>query len=700
MARNSRQAPGHPGIDLPWTSGAKTAVGTSADMTGRVWFTIADGILTEIYYPIIDQACTRDSGFVITDGHRFCSDEATGCRHEPSPLAAGGSAYRVVNTCFQGRYRLEKRIITDPDHAAVIQQVRLERLEPGDLQLFWLVSPRLKNHSSGNTAWLGDYEGHQLLFAWREDTALALGCSSPWLARSVGFMGTSDSGIDLREHGHMTRQYDRAEDGAVSLAGQIEIPHGDSPFTCVIGFGPDPREAADKTIAALGREFDALVQRYEDGWRRWDRRLEPLDEQVPARLYRTSCRLLRTHEDKISPGGLIASLSIPWGFARGEDHERGYHLVWSRDLVKAGTALLAAGAREEGRRVLEYLRTTQRANGRWPQNMTLDGRPHWPSDQMDETALPVLLVDLALRNGALGEDEEAGFWPMVRAAALYLVTRGPSTLEDRWENAPGYATWTTAIEVAALLVAAGLADRCGEHHLASRLRGIADHWNALIDEWAYATGTQLARSIGVEGYYVRLVPRSPGSGQPDPAGTIHVKSGSHTVPAREMVSPDVLALVRYGLRAPDDPRILNTLRVVDATLRVETPFGPAWRRYSHDGYGEHEDGRHFDGTGVGRAWPLLTGERAHYELAAGDRPRALDLLGAMEGFANTCGMLPEQVWDADDIPGHRLFRGRPTGSAMPLVWSHAEYVTLCRSLRDGKVFDCPPPALHRYLGAG
>jgi glucoamylase len=157
-----------------------------------------------------------------------------------------------------------------------------------------------------------------------------------------------------------------------------------------------------------------------------------------------------------------------------------------------------------------------------------------------------------------------------------------------------------------------------------------------------------------------------------------------------------LALVRFGLRAPDDPRILGTVRVIDALLRVDLPAGACWRRYNGDGYGEHEDGRAFDGTGIGRPWPLLTGERAHYELAAGNRSAAQTLLAALEGFASDGHLLPEQVWDAADIPKRGLFRGRPSGSAMPLTWAHAEHVKLLRSLADDRVFDMPPQARQRY----
>jgi glucoamylase len=165
----------------------------------------------------------------------------------------------------------------------------------------------------------------------------------------------------------------------------------------------------------------------------------------------------------------------------------------------------------------------------------------------------------------------------------------------------------------------------------------------------------------------------------------------------DLVSPDALSLVRYGLRAPDDPRIVNTVRVIDHLLKVKTPHGTSWHRYNCDGYGEHADGRPFDGTGVGRIWPLLTGERAHYELAAGHREEAEKLVDAMEGFANDSGLLSEQVWDSPDIHEHQLFFGRPSGSAMPLVWAHAEYVKLRRSLEEGKVFDTPTHTVERYV---
>jgi glucoamylase len=416
-------------------------------------------------------------------------------------------------------------------------------------------------------------------------------------------------------------------------------------------------------------------------------------------LYRTSLTVLKVHESIGFPGGLIASLSVPFGTINGDSDMGGYHLVWPRDMVEAAGALLAAGGHDDVRRMTSFLQVTQNPDGHWPQNMWARGKPYLTGVQMDETALVVLLIDLARSNGALDSAGVSRFWPMVRRAAGFIVRQGPVTNEDRWEEQPGYSVSTIPIEIAALLAAADLAELNSEADTASYLRKTADAWYESLDDWLFAEDTELARRLGVKGYYVRVAPApedpaaSPLQGQIKLGNTL---SGG-SLPAVSMVSPDALMLVRFGVRAPDDPRILDTVHVIDALLKVETPHGPAWHRYNHDGYGEHADGSPFDGKGIGRAWPLLTGERAHYELAAGHFDEARRLMRAMESFANQGGLLPEQVWDSNDFPERGLFFGRPSGSADPLVWAHAEYVKLRRSIREGHVFDKPPQARQRYL---
>lgn len=706
MSGKSRCAPGWPGITPKWTSSSKSGVGTALSKDSRVWFTIGYGILNEIYYPRVDRACTRDMGLIVTDGRDFFSEEKRDADHQVQLPNPGVPLYHIVNTCTQRRYRIEKWIVADPKRDVVLQKISFVALcgAPSDYRLYVLLAPHVDNRGSDNTAWLGDYKGMPMIFAAGRTATLALASSAPWIDRSVGFVGVSDGWQDLRNNRRLTGIYDRAENGNVALTGEIELPWDGADFTLAVGFGQSPEEAGHRALASLQDGFGAACAQTVEDWTAWHSTVRRLGElsgsEGDVDFFNTSMMVLRAHESKRFPGGMIASLSIPWGSSKGDDDLGGYHLVWPRDLVEAAGGLLAAGAHGEARKAIQYLQATQEVDGHWPQNMWIDGTGYWSGVQMDETALPILLVDLAVREGALGPADRERLWPMVRRAASYLVRNGPVTAQDRWEEDPGYSPFTLAVEIAALLIAAQFADEHGACVEAAYFRETADFWNSQIEAWTYAADTDLARQIGVRGYYVRIAPPETADAPSPLSGFVPIKNRPLTQSRQAAVltvSPDVLALVRFGLRAPDDERILNTIQVLDALLKVDTPFGPCWHRYNDDGYGEHEDGAPFDGTGIGRAWPLLTGERAHYELAAGNRDGAETLRRTLESFANEGGMIPEQVWDSEDIPERLLFWGRPSGSAMPLVWAHAEYVKLLRSLADGGVFDRPVQTTGRYI---
>ena len=678
-------------------------MGTALSPDSHVWFTLSHGIFNEIYYPRIDQACVRDMGLIITDGAAFFSEEKRDADSGVHWLAEGVPAFGLINVSRDGRYRIEKQILTDPHRDTVLQQVRFIPRQGGvlsDYRLHVLLAPHLGTQGGGNTAWVDDLEGTPLLFARRDGNALALACSVAWVKRSVGYVGSTDGWQDLKAHKRMTWEYELAESGNVAMMGEIDLVTSQGAFVLALGFGSEPEVAAQNAIASLHRGFDTARNDYIVGWQGWIRSHTPPKKQAadPGDLSDISLAVLRTHESKTVPGGLIASLAIPWGFSKGDNDLGGYHLVWPRDMVETAGGLLAAGAHEDARRAVAYLQATQQEDGHWPQNMWLDGSPYWNGIQMDETALPILLVDLARREKALGHADVIRLWPMVRRAAGYLVRSGPVSPQDRWEEDPGYSPFTVGAEIAALLAAADLADLSHEASVAGYLREVADVWHGCIDRWMYASSIDWCNRFGVDGYYVRIAPK--GIGAPLRQKEVRVKNvatAEDTRDAGHLVSPDALALVRFGVRAADDPRMRDTAKVVDALLKVETPSGSTWHRYNDDGYGEHEDGSPFDGTGIGRGWPLLTGERAHYELAAGRIDAARRLLAMMEAFANEGGLISEQVWGAADIPERELYAGRPSGSAMPLVWAHAEYLKLRRSLRDGRLFDLPPQTAQRYL---
>jgi glucoamylase len=680
-------------------------MGKSINSSSHVIFTISHGILNEIYYPREDIACIRDMELIVTDGENFFSEEKRDTHHSIKWMKEGVPAFRIVNSCKQGNYTIEKEVITDPLRDTVLQKIKFRPAGKNNsavYRLYALLAPHINNRGSGNDGWAGDYKGIPMLFAHRDGMTLAFACYyTDFLKRSVGFVGVSDGYTDLKEHKKMEWEYQNARDGNIALTAELDISKT-TEFVLAISFGVEAEDAGHRAWASLIDGFDTAKERYIGEWDQFQSKLKSVktDRNTIGKNLRSSATVLNLHQSKIFPGGVVASLSIPWGERKGDDDLGGYHLVWPRDLVESSGGFLALKNKDEVFKILNFLISTQESNGSWSQNMWLDGGPSWTGLQMDEVALPISVVDQYQCQYHLDAGKLKRYWPGIKKAISVLVMNGPSTQQDRWEEESGLSCFTLATEITALLGAASLAEKNNEPAIARYCLETADYWNSRIENWTYITDTPLSEEIGVEGYYLRINPyHLPAEEIKDNFINIKNRNAENgRMHLYELICVDALALVRFGLRHPDDPKILNTIKVIDAKLKVETPFGPCWHRYTNDGYGEDPQGNGYPngGNGIGRAWPLLTGERAHYEVAAGNIQRAKELLKAMDGFANN-GFFPEQIWDTDDIPERGLFFGKYTGSAMPLTWAHAEYIKLCSSIKEKKVFDMSLQTQARYI---
>ena len=348
------------------------------------------------------------------------------------------------------------------------------------------------------------------------------------------------------------------------------------------------------------------------------------------------------------------------------------------------------------RRALVYLACTQQPNGGFAQNFWVDGRPYWGGVQLDEVAFPLILAWRLWKADSLGGMDVV---PFVERAAGFLVRHAPITHQERWEENAGYSPSTLATVIAGLISAAEIARAHDSIELAAFLEEFADWVEHHLDDWTVTNNGVLLP--GVTRHYMRIRPPETGEAYAcESCGTEMIRLSNrppgtrYEFEAREIVDAGFLELVRYGVRRADDPLIVDSLKVVDAVLKRGLPQGPGWLRYNWDGYGQRPDGGPYQGWGQGRVWPLLTGERAHYELAAGHD--IAPLIQTYERFATMGQMLPEQVWDEPNRPDSRLRMGRPAGSAVPLVWAHAEYLKLLRSALDGKVFDRIDPVYARY----
>jgi glucoamylase len=710
---SERPATGAPGIEPRWTHSDKDGVGTAYSALSRIWFTISRGILNEVYYPTIDRPQIRDLQYLVTDGETFFHDERRHLQSTQEYLAPHALGFRLTSSDPAGRYRIIKEIISDPHQACVLLQTRLEADEPlrSRLKLFVLLAPHLNVGGWGNNGHVALTPWGKVLTAYKDDYWLALQATVPFARCSCGYVGISDGWQDLADDFKMDWEFDCATNGNIALTGEIDLTRG-SDFVLGLAFGNSLHQALVVLNQSLSIPFAEQRDRFIEQWNRAaghveqtiERRMHSPGLKLPAdqltgdhgHLFRKSACLILAHEDKQYDGATIASLSIPWGEVKGDEDLGGYHLVWTRDMCNSASGLLAAGNKTVPLRALIYLACTQRSDGGFYQNFWINGEAYWRGIQLDEVSFPIMLAWRLRQADALGNFDP---WPMVLKATGYLIANGPATPQERWEENSGYSPSTLAANIAALICAALFCRERGHPETAQFLEEYADFLESHVEAWTVTTQGTLVP--GIPRHYIRIHPVDVNDPQPDEDanhGLLAIRNrppgAPWLFPAKDVVDAGFLELVRYGIRRPGDPLIEDSLRVVDAVLKVDTPCGPCWRRYNHDGYGQRSDGSPFQGWGKGRAWPLLTGERGHYELAAG-RP-AFPYIRTMENFATATALLPEQVWDEPDHPEALMYLGRPSGGAMPLLWAHAEYLKLVRSAADGQVFDLIPEVADRY----
>ena len=601
---------GAPGIEPRWTSSAKEGVGTAYHTSCRVWFTLSHGIVNEIYYPHVDQPNTRDFQYLISDGETFCHEEKRDLNHEIEYPERDCLFYRLTNSEPKNRYRLVKDVLTDPHRSVLLVHTKLEVFDKslrGKLRLYALLAPHLAGCGVGNSGSCSEIGGYKLLHAQREDVHLLMTCSSGFLRRSVGYVGFSDGWQDLMHHFKMDWNFRSASNGNIALTGEIDLPDSGA-FTVAVALGRSYQSSATKLFQSLAEPFAEKCEAYVRQWQRalinreYDFSSDTSDD---GGVYRLSRCVLLAHEDKVFQGAIVASMSIPWGETKGDLDLGGYHLVWTRDLVQSATALLATGQMGTPLRALIWLAAIQRPDGSFPQNSWIDGTAYWSGLQLDQVAFPILLAWRLHKYHALDLFDPR---VMIVRAAARLILRAPVTAQERWEENSGYSPSTLAVVIAALAAAAEWGMETGNTDAADFVFAYADWLAAHLEEWMVTTQGELVP--GIPRHYIRINPTD--SNEPDPYADpntqmIQIANGGGLHPARNIVGGDFLHLVRYGIRRPDDPLVLDSIKVIDRILKHDLPQGPGWRRYNHDCYGQKDDGSAVRRNGRGPVLAHLNG---------------------------------------------------------------------------------------------
>jgi glucoamylase len=719
-----------PGAHAIWTTGNKVAVGTAATPESKVWFTVAQGVTTEVFYPRLDIPNVQDMQYLVSDGATFADFERDATDHVVQMADEKALEHTIVNTDRRSppRYRLTNTYISDPGRDTLLIRTRFESLDGGRYGLYVIMNPSMAGGGLNDQAWWDDAHGAlmasgtEALFGETMTIISALKIAAPnaFSAHSNGYIGAaSDCTRNLRAHFGLVQQLDRtANNGNVIQCGQVGgIGTGATTFTVALGYGHDAESALAAAEGSLATGFAALEARYRSGWHEYIN--TPPVKPAPAsvtkdtqrrRVYNVALMTLHAAEDKTFPGASIAAFATPWGdFQNGDALNDGYHRVWGRDLYHQATGLLAAGDRAQALRMVRFLwdrqfiakptpgEATTYPPGAFPRYSPvsgIDGASRLQlgcCEQLDQNGFAILLAWM------LGLTDPATY-EKIRTAAQHMQSAGPATIE-RWEEMDGKSPSSMAAEIAGLIAAADIARQNGDTKNALAWESTADAWLANLPAWTFTT-TGAWGGFPDQGVYFERLDKS---ASPNDGATITLANG--TFPERSVVDFGFLELVRLGVLTPDDwmvtRSLLPTSQAFDtnSAMQVHLPSGIYFRRYVHDYYGESNA----DCSGwpaqapqrYGRPWPLLSGERGEYELA--NHRSADESLQAMANAANDGYFLPEQIWDRADLPCFGL--GRPTGGAAPLTWASGQYLRLAQAITAHQNLETLSVVRARYGGA-
>ena len=671
----AQQASGSPGIIPNWSVAKKVQVGTSKSDSSLVWFTNAQGILTETYFPTIDRAQIKDAQILVSDSKSFFVEERTQTRHEVKVLSP--SMVKLVNKDHFNRFSIEHVYYTLNDQSVLVDEITVDS-KIDNLSFYLLVNSALNNTGFNDNAFaLKD----KLKFQedkYQLNVYSTIGVDQT----SVGYVGFTDGWQDLRDNFKMDYPYSEAVGGNVAGMARLKVPSKAGRYTFYIVYDFESKRQADKKDLSAQLLAKAKLA-YEAKWNQYLKSIKvPSEINLQSRqLYLRSMYTLKVHEDKLTKGALIASLSKPWGdksFETPGSFNGGYHLIWPRDLYHVCTALIQAKDYTTPLNALRFLKKIQYQSGEWnygerkifkkgafPQNTWTDGKEYWSGFQLDQTAYPVhIFYQLYTRMDKVGKEKMIQeFAPMLKMALDFIQRYGPWSAQERWEENYGISPSSFAAATSALKLGARIFNN---QSYAQTAQGWLTKPNDNIHSWTfthnghYDDGQYYIRVGGCENYLA--------SWNPDNRAYCHIANTNNLkVEQTKIVDQGFLKLSLLGLVRADDWRIKKSLNVVNQQVRVKTPNGYGWYRYSFDAYGEEQKGR---------LWPLLSSEHGRYAIErfrVGDltwseaRLKVDEILESYHGFANAGNMLPEQVWEHS---------GEGTGAATPLAWSHAEFIKL------------------------
>jgi glucoamylase len=415
----------------------------------------------------------------------------------------------------------------------------------------------------------------------------------------------------------------------------------------------DDLAAINRSVRQRGPQ--TYLDRASAFWRLWLTIHLPDFESLPKEIreqYKTSLLIIRTQIDN---GGAIVAANDSDIFAYINDT---YSYLWPRDGALVAYALNQAGYLDLPRAFFQFCKKVLTTHGYLLHKYNPDGTlaSSWhPWYREGRKELPIQEDETALVLWALWHHfHQFGdvyfikpfyrglICPIADFLSEYrdLDSGLPLPSYGLWEERRGILAWTAASVWGGLMAGANFAEAFGEKQRADDYRQVAKEVKQGVDNHIWQPNLDR---------FAKLIYQ-------DPEGTWQVDT---------TIDASISGLWQFDMYAPDDPRIVSTMRSIREKLWVNTWVGGV-ARYENDGYHQVSD----DLTKVpGNPWFISTlwvaewlakTARSEEELA-----ESRQLLEWVVHNALPSGVLAEQI---------HPYTGEPL-SVSPLTWSHAAYVT-------------------------
>lgn len=469
------------GVSSYFGMGRKDCVGTAQNTTSKIWYTVANGVLSDVYGATVDITNLQSLQYIVTDGSSWTDLQASDMTYTAAVDSTGMSCtITSTPTDSSHDYTLTTTYITDTASNTVL--IKTTMTGASGLNTYVRMNSAVNGNGGGGDASSGGNMGGDTatvdgnaLVSFDTNTSVAaqnatymtpqylsLTANAAFGAVANGYAdpvdctsNCQDPLTELENDFKLSADTSTVSNGNVVQVAQLNTTGG--AWELALSLNTTQAASVSAGASAVSGDFATQQSTYESQWQTYDS--STITTAPPSSLaglnsdqvseassrYYQALNTVKAAEDKTYPGALGAGLAAPWGQSvpagQNQASNNGspswsqfdggyapyfgsYKEVFARDASQAATTLLYAGDTATAQNVATFLLTQQQlSTGQIPRNSLPNGQPAPDSGavQIDESAFPILL---AYQSG-LYKNNASLYTQHIVPAADWIIANGP-----------------------------------------------------------------------------------------------------------------------------------------------------------------------------------------------------------------------------------------------------------------------------------